>query len=65
MNGLKIPKGKWEAVNKRKTDTTMTKRKTIHIKLKIEQHEPEGCHDSSSIEYTSGKFKYPFNLFYC
>jgi hypothetical protein len=34
----------------------MTKRKTIHIKLKIEQHEPEGCHDSSSIEYTSGSY---------
>jgi len=47
---LKIPKGQSEAVNQRRTDNTMTKgkskqanttkNKTLHRKLKIEQHEP-------------------------
>jgi hypothetical protein len=48
--GLKIPKGQSESVYRRRTDNTMAKRKitkgqtttlqNIHIKLKIEQHEP-------------------------
>jgi hypothetical protein len=47
---LKIPKGYSESVYRRRTDNTMTKRKkykrtnndqqNIHIKLKIEKHEP-------------------------
>jgi hypothetical protein len=46
--GLKIPNGYSESVNRRRTDNTMDKRKrtegqttiykTLHIKLKIEQH---------------------------
>jgi hypothetical protein len=48
-NSLKIPKGPSEAVNQRMTDNTMAKKKdekrtnliykTLHRKLKIEQHE--------------------------
>jgi hypothetical protein len=48
-NSLKIPKGQSEAVNQRMTDNTMAKKKdekrtnliykTLHRKLKIEQHE--------------------------
>ena len=47
---LKVPKGKSEAVNRRRTDNTMTKTKgtkgqttmyeILHRKLKIEKHEP-------------------------
>jgi len=45
---LKIPKGRSESVNQRRTDNTMIKRKrgqttiykTLHRKLKIEQHVP-------------------------
>ena len=55
-NILKIPKGQSEAVNQRRTDNTMAKRKskqakttknkTLHRKIKIEQHGPhtnQGC----------------------
>jgi hypothetical protein len=45
---LKIPKGYSESVNKRRTDTTIAKRKrrnndpqTLHRKTKIEQYEPQ------------------------
>ena len=44
---LKIPKGQSESLYRRRTDNTMANRKStnndqqnIHIKLKIEQHEP-------------------------
>ena len=46
---LKIPKGKSESVKWKRTDNIMAKRKrtkeqmiykTLHITLKIEQHEP-------------------------
>ena len=47
---LKIPKGQSETAYRRRTDNTMAKKKedkrtnndlqNIHIKLKIEQHEP-------------------------
>lgn len=46
MKNVKIPQGYSEVVNKRRSDNTMTKRKTamyqtLHTKLKIDQHEPQ------------------------
>ena len=46
MFELKIPKGYSEAINRRRTDNTMIKRKrtiykTLHRKLTTEKHEPK------------------------
>lgn len=37
---LKIPKGQSEAANRSRTGNTIAKRRVLHRKLKIEQHEP-------------------------